>query len=346
MRLVAFEPPSYRGRRRGPPSCTLDHGPLQLRGGRLGRREQDGQHPPGRPDPGRRRVGPAGARPHRVPTEDAAAPDVVRETILASWTRSREWNIPVDHLDVPFETDSTAIRPAAGRAAGAGGRRRAVRGRARERHPHRRRRRGARAAHRRLALEQAWTGSGWPPASATPRSSSAPTASAPRWRAAARPRCSATSTTSSTWRSSPARARRSGTRSRGKLLGVIDLTCWRQDAGFMMAAAASRWPADRGDAAGPVRAPRAGPAARLPHRLPAQPRRGVRGQPRPGDAQRPGARADRPRRPGPAARRRSRRWTPGAALLLVDLPSGLIARVQCGRASPRAAARAACCTCS
>jgi transcriptional regulator of acetoin/glycerol metabolism len=31
--------------------------------------------------------------------------DVVREPILASWTRSRQRNIPTDHLEVPFETD-------------------------------------------------------------------------------------------------------------------------------------------------------------------------------------------------------------------------------------------------
>ena len=37
---------------------------------------------------------------------DGAAPrDVVREPILASWTRSRLWRVPLDHLDVPFESD-------------------------------------------------------------------------------------------------------------------------------------------------------------------------------------------------------------------------------------------------
>ena len=29
----------------------------------------------------------------------------MREPILASWTRSRLWHVPVDHLDVPFEAD-------------------------------------------------------------------------------------------------------------------------------------------------------------------------------------------------------------------------------------------------
>ncbi len=38
-------------------------------------------------------------------TEGTPAPDVVREPILASWTRSRLWHVPVDHLDVPFEAD-------------------------------------------------------------------------------------------------------------------------------------------------------------------------------------------------------------------------------------------------
>lgn len=49
-------------------------------------------------------------------TEGAPVPDVVREPILASWTRSRLWHVPVDHLDVPFEADldgeSTLLRAA------------------------------------------------------------------------------------------------------------------------------------------------------------------------------------------------------------------------------------------
>ena len=49
-------------------------------------------------------------------TEGAPSPDVVREPILASWTRSRLWHVPVDHLDVPFESDldgeSTLLRAA------------------------------------------------------------------------------------------------------------------------------------------------------------------------------------------------------------------------------------------
>jgi sigma-54 dependent transcriptional regulator, acetoin dehydrogenase operon transcriptional activator AcoR len=38
-------------------------------------------------------------------SEGAASTDVVREPILASWTRSRLWHVPVDHLDVPFDAD-------------------------------------------------------------------------------------------------------------------------------------------------------------------------------------------------------------------------------------------------
>jgi len=38
-------------------------------------------------------------------TEGAPSPDVVREPILASWTRCRLWHVPVDHLDVPFDAD-------------------------------------------------------------------------------------------------------------------------------------------------------------------------------------------------------------------------------------------------
>lgn len=49
-------------------------------------------------------------------TEGAPSPEVVREPILASWTRSRLWHVPVDHLDVPFEADldgeSTLLRAA------------------------------------------------------------------------------------------------------------------------------------------------------------------------------------------------------------------------------------------
>ena len=35
----------------------------------------------------------------------AAGTDVVRRPILASWTRSRLWDVPTDHLEVPFESN-------------------------------------------------------------------------------------------------------------------------------------------------------------------------------------------------------------------------------------------------
>jgi transcriptional regulator of acetoin/glycerol metabolism len=38
-------------------------------------------------------------------SEGVASTDVVRESILASWTRSRQWEVPTDHLDVPYESD-------------------------------------------------------------------------------------------------------------------------------------------------------------------------------------------------------------------------------------------------
>jgi sigma-54 dependent transcriptional regulator, acetoin dehydrogenase operon transcriptional activator AcoR len=37
--------------------------------------------------------------------EEAIAPGVVRETILASWNRSRGWQVPSDHLVLPYEAD-------------------------------------------------------------------------------------------------------------------------------------------------------------------------------------------------------------------------------------------------
>ena len=40
--------------------------------------------------------------------EGTASTDVVREPILASWTRSRLWDVPTDHLEVPFETEVDA----------------------------------------------------------------------------------------------------------------------------------------------------------------------------------------------------------------------------------------------
>ena len=37
--------------------------------------------------------------------DDPVEPGVVREPILASWTRSRHWDVHADHLDLPYETD-------------------------------------------------------------------------------------------------------------------------------------------------------------------------------------------------------------------------------------------------
>ena len=128
--------------------------------------------------------------------------------ILASWTRSREWNVAVDDVGALDVRRGAGLAARARRAAGAGRRSptssRPSRSASSSPTPTASCWSGAPATRR---CASAWTGSGWPPASATRRSSSAPTASAPRWRAAARPRCSATSTTWSTWRSSPARAR-------------------------------------------------------------------------------------------------------------------------------------------
>ncbi|MGD9986888.1 sigma-54-dependent Fis family transcriptional regulator [Pseudonocardia sp.] len=38
-------------------------------------------------------------------TDDQVEPGVVRAPILASWTRSRNFQVPVDHLDLPYETE-------------------------------------------------------------------------------------------------------------------------------------------------------------------------------------------------------------------------------------------------
>jgi sigma-54 dependent transcriptional regulator, acetoin dehydrogenase operon transcriptional activator AcoR len=67
--------------------------------------KQDGQHPQAVMTP--EDAGSARLALARIAflTEGAPSPDVVREPILASWTRSRLWHVPVDHLDVPFEAD-------------------------------------------------------------------------------------------------------------------------------------------------------------------------------------------------------------------------------------------------
>lgn len=38
--------------------------------------------------------------------DDAVDAGVVREPILASWTRSREWDVPADHLELPYESET------------------------------------------------------------------------------------------------------------------------------------------------------------------------------------------------------------------------------------------------
>ncbi len=50
-------------------------------------------------------------------TDDNVEPGVVRAPILASWTRSRNFQVPVDHLDLPYETEfdiDSLLRRAAG----------------------------------------------------------------------------------------------------------------------------------------------------------------------------------------------------------------------------------------
>ncbi|MHA6792443.1 sigma-54-dependent Fis family transcriptional regulator [Pseudonocardia bannensis] len=37
--------------------------------------------------------------------DDPVEPGIVRTPILASWTRSRQWAVPADHLDLPYESD-------------------------------------------------------------------------------------------------------------------------------------------------------------------------------------------------------------------------------------------------
>ncbi|MBO0875642.1 MAG: sigma-54-dependent Fis family transcriptional regulator [Pseudonocardia sp.] len=46
----------------------------------------------------------ANARTSFLLDEDVA-PGVVREPILASWNRSRDWRVPCDHLDLPYDAD-------------------------------------------------------------------------------------------------------------------------------------------------------------------------------------------------------------------------------------------------
>ena len=38
--------------------------------------------------------------------DEEPPPGLVRAPILASWTRSRQFSVPSDHLELPFESDS------------------------------------------------------------------------------------------------------------------------------------------------------------------------------------------------------------------------------------------------
>ncbi|WP_344423893.1 sigma-54-dependent Fis family transcriptional regulator [Pseudonocardia ailaonensis] len=43
--------------------------------------------------------------------DEDPAPGLVRAPILASWTRSRQFSVPTDHLELPYESDSEADSP-------------------------------------------------------------------------------------------------------------------------------------------------------------------------------------------------------------------------------------------
>ena len=164
----------------------------------------------------------------------------VRDIILASWTRSREWNIDVDGAELSaFDTESDSLlvraaRPVLDSVTDE------LRGRARERHPHRRRRGGARAAHRRLALSQAldriWLAPGFSYSEKFVGTNGIGTALEGRGPAEVfghehyvEPLAQFACAGAPVWHPVS-----------GKLLGVIDLTCWRQDAGRFMSTAVAR----------------------------------------------------------------------------------------------------------
>jgi len=44
----------------------------------------------------------ASAREHFL-TAEPVKPGVVRDSILASWIRSRDWRVPADHFDLPYD---------------------------------------------------------------------------------------------------------------------------------------------------------------------------------------------------------------------------------------------------
>jgi len=156
----------------------------------------------------------------RFLTAEPIEPGQVRDTILASWRRSRAWHVAADRIDLSYVRDpdldtpltrnalpvlqnlhenlqgqpvSVILTDAHGVALS-----RLTADHDLERHL------------MRIGEDHADR------ASATPRSSSAPTGSAPRWRAARRRTYSGTSTTPSTLRISPAPRCRSVTRSRAR----------------------------------------------------------------------------------------------------------------------------------
>ncbi len=80
-------------------------------------RDRPATGPPARPEAGPGSAALALARTAFL-AEGALTRDVVREPILASWTRSREWDVPTDHLAVPVAADlddgtalARAVRP-------------------------------------------------------------------------------------------------------------------------------------------------------------------------------------------------------------------------------------------
>ena len=256
------------------------------------------------------RYSPAPARPSWSMTMSSRARSATRSSRRGP--APGEWDVATDQLELPCDFDTEPDSPLLRAAATRHGRRRRPAGRRTdEPHPHRRRRRRAGAAHRRLRadqhLDKVWLAPGFSYAErfigtngiGTALEGRGPAqvfghehyvdhlddlacAGAPIWHPV-----------------------------NGKLLGVVDLTCWRPDAGRFMSTAVARIARQIENAlldqSGRARARS---AARLPDRMPARPRRGAGRQPRPGDDERQRPRADRPHRPGHADRRGHR----GAAL--------------------------------
>ena len=204
---------------------------------------------------------------------------------------------------------------------------------------HRPGRRGAQPAHRgRRPWSATSTGCTWRPASATPRRSSAPTASAPRSRPAGRCTSSGTSTTRRTSRTWPAPACPIRHPISGKTVGGArpDLLA----AGRRPAAGHAGQDDRRADPAGPAdrdRRPRDRADARLPAGLPAQHGHGVRAQQRRRHDERDGPDDARRRRPVGAAA--ARRRGAGRAPRVGDRRAA-VRRAACGCTAGRCAPRA------